>query len=139
SVAEYDVFISHASEDKEDLVEPLAKRLRELEYQVWYDRFTLKVGDSLRREIDAGLAKSRYGIVVLSASFFSRGWPQYELDGLVEREMEGRKVILPIWHMVTKDQVRTYSPSLADKVALNSSSMTVEEIVTSLAEVLNEQ
>ncbi|MHB0961118.1 MAG: toll/interleukin-1 receptor domain-containing protein [Pirellulaceae bacterium] len=133
---EYDVFISHASEDKEDVVRPLAEKLVELGLNVWYDEFRLKVGDSLRRSIDAGLAKSRFGIVVLSPSFFAKNWPQYELDGLVQREMDGGKVILPLWHRVTKSEVMGYSPSLADKLALNSTMNTIPELATEFASVI---
>lgn len=136
---EYDVFISHASEDKEEFVKPLVGALQDAGYKVWYDEFTLKVGDSLRRSIDNGLKNSRYGIVVLSGAFFSKNWTQYELDGLVTREMEGHKVILPIWHMVSKNQVLNYSSSLADKKAINSSLSTIDEIVSQLAEVLDEK
>ncbi len=59
--AEYDLFISHASEDKEEFVRPLAETLENMGVKVWYDEFTLKVGDSLRRSIDNGLVKSKYG------------------------------------------------------------------------------
>lgn len=135
---QHDVFISHASEDKESLVRPLAKELTEMGFDVWYDESTLKVGDSLRQKIDQGLSSSRYGVVVLSASFFAKNWPQYELNGLVAREMHGGKVILPIWHKVSKDEVLSYSPTLADKVALNTSISSVSEIAKELAEVLSE-
>lgn len=132
----YDIFISHACEDKEEFVRPLAQALQGLGVMVWFDEFELKVGDSLRRRIDEGLALSRYGVVVLSSAFFAKNWPQYELDGLVAREMTGTKVVLPIWHRVTKDEVLSYSPPLADKVALNSSVLSVEEIARSLVEVV---
>lgn len=136
---QYDVFVSHASEDKEDFVKPLVEVLQAAGYKVWYDEFALKVGDSLRRSIDNGLKNSRYGIVVFSNAFFAKNWTQYELDGLVTREMEGHKVILPIWHMVSKNQVQNYSPTLADKKAINSSLSTIDEIVEQLAEVLDEK
>ena len=134
---EHDAFISHASEDKVDLVLPLAEKLTEAGFDIWYDDFQLTVGDSLRRSIDRGLANSRFGIVVLSPSFFAKDWPQYELDGLVDREMsQGRKVILPLWHKVSKDEVQSYSPSLANKVALNTATYTLDEIVEQLSKVL---
>ncbi len=81
----HDAFISHASEDKEEFVRPLAEALHEAGFSVWYDVFSLKIGDSLRRSIDRGLADSRYGIVVLSSAFFEKNWPQYELDGLIAK------------------------------------------------------
>ena len=133
---EYDLFISHASEDKDDFVRPLAETLENLGVKVWYDEFTLKVGDSLRKSIDHGLVKSRFGTVILSSSFCSKNWTQYELDSMVAREMDGHKMILPIWHKVTKTDVINFSPALADEVALNTSMSSIEEIAGQLAEVI---
>lgn len=133
---EYDLFISHASEDKNDFVRPLAEILKEAGIKVWYDEFTLKVGDSLRRSIDNGLSRSKFGTVVLSSSFFSKNWTQYELDGMVAKEIHGHKMILPIWHKVSKSEVLNYSPTLADKVALNSSLKSIEEIAQDLIDVV---
>jgi len=132
----YDVFVCHASEDKDGFVRPLVKALEQRAVSVWYDEHALRVGDSLRRSIDKGLTKSRFGVVVLSTSFFRKNWPQYELDGLVSKEMTGGKVILPIWHKVSVDEVRGYSPTLADRVALNSAMLSVEQIADKLVEVL---
>jgi TIR domain len=114
---EWDAFICHASEDKVAVVEPLAMELRGRGAKIWYDRWVLQIGDSLRRKIDEGLSKSRYGIVVLSPDFFRKEWPQHELDGLVQREIDGKKVILPIWHNVTRVDVIGFSVTLADKLA----------------------
>lgn len=133
---QYDLFISHASEDKEDFVQPLAETLVNLGVKVWYDKFTLRVGDSLRRSIDNGLRNSRYGTIVLSANFIKKEWTNYELDGLVAREMNGHKMILPIWHKISKSEVMDFSPNLADKVALNTSMSTIEEIAHELADLI---
>lgn len=134
----YDAFIAHASENKEDFVRPLANVLTKIGFKIWYDEFELKVGDSLRQSIDKGLANSRYAIVVLSKAFFSKNWPQYELNGLVAREIDGKKVILPIWHKIDKDEILSYSPPLADKVAIKTKGMSIEKIAEKLAEVLKE-
>lgn len=134
----YDAFISHATEDKKTLVRPLAAALTRLRFRVWYDEFELKVGDSLRRSIDRGLANSRFGIVVLSKSFFAKNWPQYELNGLVAKEVDGKKVILPVWHGVTKTEVQGYSAPLADKVAIVTKKTTPAKIAAALAKVLSE-
>ena len=130
---EYDVFICHASEDKEPFVRSLAKTLVSKELRVWYDDLTLSLGDSLRRSIDYGLAKSRYGVVVLSKDFFAKEWPQKELDALVARENGRDKVILPIWHGVTKEKVQSFSPILADRLAASTDKgmdYVVNEILT---------
>ena len=91
----FDVFISHASEDKDDVVRPLAHALKESGLTVWYDEFELRLGDSLRRKIDKGLASSSFGVVVLSRAFFGKGWTNYELDGLVTKSMTGEQTLLP--------------------------------------------
>jgi len=132
---EYDFFISHASEDKEEIVRDLADALKENGFEVWYDEFELKIGDSLRKKIDNGLSKSRFGIVIISPSFVKKNWTEYELNGMVAREMNGHKVILPIWHKISKDEVLKFSPTLADKMALNTSIHTIQDIVNSLKEL----
>ncbi|MCY4059953.1 MAG: toll/interleukin-1 receptor domain-containing protein [Gammaproteobacteria bacterium] len=132
----HDVFISHASEDKDSFVRPLANALEAAGFSVWFDEFSLTVGDSLRRSIDRGLASSRFGIVVLSPRFMTKEWPQKELDGLSAREVDGTKVILPVWLDLTADQVRTYSPTLADRKAAVSSdglSQVVADLVKAMA------
>ncbi|MGE3845058.1 MAG: toll/interleukin-1 receptor domain-containing protein [Vicinamibacterales bacterium] len=118
----WDAFISHASEDKAAIVEPLSVALQTLGVSVWYDEFELKPGDSLSKSIDEGLAESRFGIVVLSRAFLGKPWTDRELRGLVAKEIdEGRPVILPIWYGVTRKQVRDFSPPLADVFAVNTS------------------
>lgn len=118
----WDAFISHASEDKVTFVDRLAVALQTLGVSVWYDKFELEPGDSLSESIDEGLARCRFGIVVLSPAFLGKPWTGRELRGLVSREIdEGRSVILPIWHGVTKAQVMEFSPPLADVFAIDTS------------------
>ena len=95
---------------------------------VWFDEFELKIGDSLRRKIDKGLANSKFGVVILSKSFIKKGWANYELDGIITKSVSGQQVVLPIWHDITKQEVIDYSPSLADKLARNTAISTIEEI-----------
>jgi TIR domain len=117
----YDAFLSHASEDKAAIAGPLYRALTKAGVSVWYDEAVLTIGDSLRRKIDQGLTRCRYGIVILSPKFFKKNWSQWELDGLVAKEnASGEKAILPVWHKITKTQVANYSPTLADRLAGNS-------------------
>jgi hypothetical protein len=135
---DFDVFISHATEDKESVVRPLAHALSATGLDVWYDEFELRIGSSLRQSIDRGLASSRFGIVVLSESFFRKPWTNYELDGLVTRDMQsgGRQIILPIWHRITKEEVVRHSPSLADRLALRTADQTIDEIAAEISGVV---
>ena len=128
----YDLFISHASEDKSSFVRPLAEALTKEGLKVWYDEFTLKLGDSLSRSIDHGLANSRFGVVVLSHNFFAKEWPQRELGGLMARESNSKKIILPVWHDITRLEMEKYSPIMADRLAIGSDkgiAVVVQEIV----------
>lgn len=125
----WDVFISHATEDKENFVRPLALALRAYGLQVWYDEFALSLGDSLSESIGRGLANSRFGIVVLSPQFFQKKWTHRELRGLIGRDVHEEKIILPLWHKVSRADVSAFNPALADIVALDTSILTLSEIV----------
>jgi len=131
-----DVFISHASEDK-SYVEPLATALEAAGVSVWYDRLILEWGDDLRSTIDNGLVNCRYGIVILSKAFLEKKkWTEHELSGLVAREQAGKKLVLPIWHGITRDDLVQYSPTLADRLAKISESDSYQDIVNSLLAIL---
>lgn len=136
---DYDVFISHASEDKNDVAKPLAEALRKNGLSVWYDEFELRIGDSLRRKIDKGIANSNFGVIVISRDFISKGWTNYELDGLITRAVNEEQTMLPIWHNITKQEVINYSPSLADKLARSTTDFTVEEIADEIADLIQER
>lgn len=134
---EYDVFVSHAYEDKESFVDEFVEALRNQGFKVWYDTDKLKWGDSMREKIDRGLAKSRYGVVILSPNYIAehKYWTKAELNGLFQVETVNGKTILPIWHNLTKKQVVEYSPIIADRKAMTTASMTPEEIAAELKEL----
>ena len=132
----WDVFISHATEDKKAVAGPLAHALQDRGLKVWYDDFELRIGASLRRSIDNGIARSRFGLVILSGPFFAKNWPQYELDGLVTRANSDQQILLPIWHGISKEDVIAYSAPLADKVALSTSERHISEIADQIASVI---
>ncbi len=116
----WDLFICHAGEDKEAVARPLAEILTKMGFKVWFDAFTLTLGDSLSSSIDNGLANSKFGVVILSPSFFNKRWPRRELDGLTAREISSGKTILPVWHKVDHDFIVRFSPMLADKLAVST-------------------
>lgn len=141
SEEEYDVFVSHAWEDKEDFVDEFVKELKKQGLKVWYDTNKLEWGDSMREKIDKGLAKSRYGVVVLSPNYIAehKYWTKAELNGLFQVESINGKVILPIWHNLTKKQVVEYSPIIADRKAMTTALMTAEEIAIQLKELFTSE
>jgi hypothetical protein len=116
----WDFFISHVSEDKEEIVRPLADALNARGLMVWYLDYSLKQGSNLRESIDYGLARSRFAIVILSSHFLGKRWPEEELNDLATREVNGKKIILPVWHKVGFQEVLECSPILADRVAVST-------------------
>ena len=115
-LARESLFLSHASEDKQAFVDALAAELRGV-HKVWYDEYSLKVGDSIFESISRGLRTCDYGVVVLSRNFFSKKWTRAELDGLFALERAMHKIILPIWLGVSHKDVLDFSPILADRKA----------------------
>ena len=134
---EYDLFVSHAFEDKEDFVDELVAELKQLDLKIWYDTDRLKIGDSMREKIDKGLSKSRYGVVILSPNYIAdnKYWTKTELNALFQKETVNGKTILPIWHNLTKKQVTGYSPIIADRKALTTAQYTAKEIAREISEL----
>jgi hypothetical protein len=132
-----DVLICHATEDK-GYVEPLAEALKQVGISTWYDRFSLHWGDDLRRKIDEGLKDCTFGIVVFSPTFLKvKKWTEYELSGLFAKEKEGTPpVILPILHNITIEDLAAYAPSLSTRLAKNSSTDSIQDIIRALKSML---
>jgi hypothetical protein len=116
----WDLFISHAAEDEEEIARPLANALNAAGLKVWSGNYALKLGDNLRESIDDGLVRAKSGIVILSNHFFEKQWPHEELNYLATLEVIGKKVILPVWHRLGFQDVFGYSPVLADRVAIST-------------------
>lgn len=135
---EYDVFVSHAWEDKESFVDEFVKELRDKGIKVWYDTSQIKWGDSMRERIDEGLKKSKFGIVILSPNYIAEGkyWTKAELDGIFQLDSVNGKTLLPIWHDLTKKQVMEFSPIIANRKAMTTATMTAKEIVEELVNLL---
>ena len=117
----HDVFISHASEDKDRFVRPLAEALRARGVTVWYDEWELRVGESLVDRINEGLGRSQFGVVVLSPAFFTRNWSRAELQAFATLEMQqSRSLLLPVWLDVGTDEIASQAPLLLGRVALRA-------------------
>lgn len=133
----YDVFVSHASEDKASYVDGLVDALTTKGIKVWYDKNQIAWGNSIRQSIDDGLRKSKFAIIVLSEHYMRKYWTSREFNAIFAKESIYGQTILPIWHNITKDQVIGYSPMLLDINALNSAVLTVDEIADAFASKLN--
>ncbi|MDG4834234.1 toll/interleukin-1 receptor domain-containing protein [Solwaraspora sp. WMMD1047] len=133
----YDLFISHASEDKDSLVRPLAESLRDLGLSVWYDEFELRPGDSLRQSLDRGIATSRHGLVVLSPAFIRKNWTQWELNGIINRLMAGDAKLIPLWYDIPRSAVAAFSPSIADIIAIVAADKGIGQVASEVVRSLD--
>jgi RNA-directed DNA polymerase len=134
-----DLFISHASEDKAGFVRPLVDALIREGVTVWYDEFELTIGDDLRAKIDGGLSRSRFGVVVLSPSFFNvkKTWPDREVGALYALEdADKRPRVLPLWHNVDQPDVAAKSPLLASRVAWKTSVFNPQQLAVKFRDLM---
>jgi len=117
---QYDVFISHASEDKEAIAEPLSDSLKAAGLRVWYDKDNIHLGNTLLHKIDEALVFSRHGVIIFSEEFFTKTWTNREFAALLSLEDDGIERILPILHGITLQRLKQYSPIIGARVCANS-------------------
>ena len=113
-----DIFICHASEDKNEIVGPIVKAFTQAGISVWYDEAEIKWGDSVTQKVNEGLKISRFVIVVLSASFVKKNWPQRELSAALNIEAStGEVKVLPllVGSEMEKREILDRYPLLSDK------------------------
>ncbi len=117
----YDVFISYASED-EQICQKISKALQVTGFSVWFAPLNLQVGDRLLDSINLGLNLSKTGILVLSQTYISKQWTNYELDVLHRQHIERDKRLIPLWHGIKKDELDKWNPGLSAIVGLSTNS-----------------
>ena len=137
--AMYDVFISHAFEDKESFVNPLVEALQDAGIRVWYDALEMEWGKSLREQIDNGIKRSKYAIVVLSKNFFAKKWTNRELDGILAKEGVTGVAPLPIWYELPYAEVYDFSPTLSGLYSLSTDQHSITDICQSFKLVLEKE
>lgn len=137
SLPEYDVFISHANIDKKDLIEELYQSLSKLGVSIFYDKESLEWGDNWKERILNGTQKAEFAIIVISDNFFGREWTERELSEFLNRQnRNGQKLILPILHNITINQLYEKYPTVADLQAIESSKYTCDQIAIMFARQL---
>lgn len=138
-IIEYDVFLSHSNLDKEEYVTELSDKLEEKGLSVFEDVKVFKIGQSQTDMMNFGILNSRFVVVFLSVNFIESGWSEYEFKSFLNREINEKKIIiLPIWHNVTVEEVKNYNPYLVDKYALNTSKQSLDQIVNSINQVIQD-
>ena len=137
TLPEYDVFISHANKDKEELIEELYQSLQKLGISIFYDKESLEWGDNWKERILNGTKKAEFAIIVISENFFDREWTERELSEFLNRQnRNGQKLILPIIHNITTEQLKAKYPNVADIQAIDSKKYNCDQIALLFARQL---
>ncbi len=135
--SKYDVFLSHANKDKKDLVEELYQSLSKLGINIFYDKESLEWGDKWKERIQNGTNEAEFAIIVISENFFDREWTEKELSKFLSRQnSNGQKLILPIVHNITNEQLREKYPNVADIQAIDSREYSCDQIALLFAKQL---
>lgn len=136
-IPEYDVFLSHANKDKDEVIDKLYHSLDKLGIKIFYDKESLEWGDIWKNRILEGTKKSEFAIIVISENFFDREWTEKELNEFLNRQnRNGQKLILPIIHNITNDDLRRKYPSVADIQTIESCKYSCDEIALLFARQL---
>lgn len=136
-IPEYDVFLSHANADKKEIVEELNRSLELLGVKIFYDKKALEWGDKWKDRILDGIKKAEFAIIVISENFFDREWTEIELNELLNRQnRNGQKLILPILHHITIEDLRKKYSLVADIQAIDSNNYTCDQIALLFARQL---
>lgn len=115
---EYDVFICHASEDKSSVADPLTRALVNADVRVWIDSERIRWGDSITNEINNGLSKSKFVILILSPRFMKKRWPVKEMNSILSIEISTgvtRALPLLVGNAAQRKSILNAYPLLADK------------------------
>jgi hypothetical protein len=116
----WDVFISHASEDRDEIARPLFQALTKRRLKVWYDEHNILPGDKLIGSIERGIRGSDYGILIVSKAFLKSKWTRHELETILFKALDEEKPVFQIWHKVTLSEVKDFSLDLARTHAFRS-------------------
>ena len=135
--SKYDVFISHANKDKIEYVDSLRTEINKLGINVFYDTDVLSWGDNWKKKILDGTAKSEFAIIIISKNFFGREWTERELKEFLERQNNsGQKIILPLLHDITFDELAEQYPSLSEIQCIKTCDYSKEQICILFAKEL---
>jgi hypothetical protein len=132
----FDLFISHASEDKAGIARPLSQRLQQMGFLVWFDENQIEVGEELLASLNKGISQSRFGLIIISQAFINKKWTQYEVKQLLKMSKNAGKKLFFIWHGVNEEQVKTWSPELGSRVAFISERFSVDDLGLELAKAM---
>lgn len=130
---QFDVFLSHAGPNT-DTGQALYDELTARGLTPWFDGAELRLGESITRQIDLGIARSKVGVILVTQELLEgRYWTEREMGAF----MSTRKRIIPVLDGPTFDDLGTYSPLLVDLKGLSTENMGFDEIADQIARAIS--
>ena len=93
---DYEVFISHASEDKEEIARPIFEACQKLGLKAFLDEAHIGFGQSFTAKINTALGSARTVLAIVSSNSISKDWPIIEINTALAYEASGDKRVVPV-------------------------------------------
>ncbi|MFM1814164.1 MAG: hypothetical protein RLZ98_859 [Pseudomonadota bacterium] len=93
---DYEVFISHASEDKADIARPIFEACTRAGLKAFLDEAHIGFGQSFASKINIALGASRTVLTIISSNSVSKEWPLAEINTALALEVSGQKRVIPV-------------------------------------------
>lgn len=108
------IFMSHTSVDK-PFVEKLVKDMKKYGIHIWYDKYEIRVGESIFWKIDEGIRDMDYVGIVISKEAWESEWVKKEFSAAWTKQMKlGRTVLLPIFYRECEIPIMLQDTKYAD-------------------------
>jgi RNA-directed DNA polymerase len=93
---DFDVFISHASEDKDEIARPIFEACGKLGLKVFLDEAHIGWGQSFTQKINTALGSARTVLAIVSNASVVKEWPVIEVNTALSLEVGGHKKVVPL-------------------------------------------
>ena len=114
----YEIFIGHASEQKDDIATPLFEELTKEGIRTFIDIVEIKWGDSLTKLINKALSEAKYFLAIISIDSINKSWPDTEMNAAIARQIEGKQKVLPLFVGSTEEieKCKEHYPLISDRL-----------------------
>jgi RNA-directed DNA polymerase len=93
---DFDIFISHASEDKEEVARPIFEACRRIGLKAFLDEAHIGWGQSFTAKINTALGSARTVLAIVSSASVVKEWPVLEVNSALALEASGQKKVVPL-------------------------------------------
>ncbi|MEO1503419.1 MAG: reverse transcriptase domain-containing protein [Pseudomonadota bacterium] len=93
---DYDIFISHAREDKAEIARPIFEACEKLGLKAFLDEEHIGWGQQFTQKINVALGAARTVLAIVSTNSVGKDWPVAEMNAALGLEVDGEKTVAPL-------------------------------------------